>query len=561
MLRHWWIVLALVSCKARHGASDAARVKLVDRVTNSAGLTPEDLAILLPIQSWESVTALEQSFIPVSKFLSPPLYAKLMQGIVDYPGDPSSPNVFHPAQSESLSAIKTGIPLSDWYITAVRFIPCREAAWLLPATFMDQLSVAGSGLRQTFCMPMVRLSAQRFAFVGGGNGAPGQLTSDDKALHLVYAFPGASQLEWFRSYLQKLDRVATLLSAQFATSVSEDEVKLSGGTLPSGTSLATADSVLSTLESVFPPASIDELHAGVAASKSNWTALVQDIKGNAQTSELHLRPWADLEERNQRLQKILPDALNTGGLPLKIAFNFVATGVQPGFNKIWELGAFLVDSPSAGGFLQERTIFKPERLATMVDLRIEKRSTNESFQIFRKLERGERESFVDNFGAATSLDPEFAQSINKARIVGGKAIAPLVRESLRKTSNVIYAKTGAAEVGAVLVNQTDSAPLVKDEAVISYAMMHDGKLMESQTTCVSCHISSSLRFLYGLTPTTPFVADPLNMNREARGPGGIGQIEFTQQWVMRGLGYMGRIPCISDRTATEVVSDIASLRP
>jgi hypothetical protein len=56
------------------------------------------------------------------------------------------------------------------------------------------------------------------------------------------------------------------------------------------------------------------------------------------------------------------------------------------------------------------------------------------------------------------------------------------------------------------------------------------------------------------------VADPANLSRELRGPSGIGQVEFTQQWVMRALGYLGRIPCIADRTAAEVERDLRRLR-
>ncbi|MCX6130940.1 MAG: hypothetical protein NTX25_18020 [Proteobacteria bacterium] len=537
------LALSIVTCRAANRESKS--VTGINAMSRTQ-LKPEDLAILLPIRTWQqNIDTLSRDFIPLSKVMGPVVYKRLLESIVDFPGDgPQSPNEFNPSRGTRLSVIRSGLPLEEWFITGIRFIPCQKTRWPVPDAWIEAVN-----LDLSLCLPLIRLSAQRFARV---KGAPNGdlLTTDDKALHLSFVYIGNSNRELLYSKFISFDR-----------QIAEQLVS----TLPADRERPLFD--LNVLQNI-----VAERLVAEDINKEMWNGTVQDVqrsflkliaenKGDALTGNLRIRQYEELADRQARVLDMIPTVMNTQTLPLNVTFNFAHTGLAPGFSKVWSLGSFSIQAPKLNSLMQDNPeILQPQRLVAASQLSLTKNSNGEKFSIFRLLDRGFQETFVDNFGSISAIDPELRDAIDSARIVGGQAVASIVSDLLSMTGNVIYGAAGDAETSSKLSDQTNGVEVIKREAEISYQTLVDPKLDVSNSSCLSCHIAPSLRLSFNFEPKVSVVSDPANFNQSLKGPAGTGQNEFTKQWLVRSLGYQGRIPSISDRVVAEVNRDLNLLK-
>ena len=185
----------------------------------SQPLDPEDLAILFPISrdvfkrsyqtEGEFLTELARHLVPMRQVMSEAFYKQLIAAIA-IPSTDGNPFM----ASEQIGQDLATTPLEQWFITALRFVPCGEAPFLLPPAW-DEASITvtadqNTTLREFTCRPRIRLSVQRFGIATcplcNGTG-----TSDDKALHVVFDFVGGLTHERAAQLTELEDRVATAI--------------------------------------------------------------------------------------------------------------------------------------------------------------------------------------------------------------------------------------------------------------------------------------------------------------------------------------------------------------
>jgi len=504
----------------------------------SQPLDPEDLAILFPISrdvfkrsyqtEGEFLTELARHLVPLRQVMSEAFYQQLIAAIA-VPSTDGNPFVASEKTGQDLAAT----PLEQWFITALRFIPCAEAPFLLPPAW-DEASMTvtadqNTTLREFTCRPRIRLSVQRFGIATcplcNGTG-----TSDDKALHVVFDFVGGLTQERAAQLAELEDRVTTAI-----------------GTLQEAGRL-TLTNMLQLVQAEYTQA-----HA-VADLEQLRRELVKravELRDTPASGALRLSYGAT--QALPRYRAYLRTQLSGEAVPHLITQNFVVGGSNPGFGEVWVLAQYL---PARHlGVLRN----PPPNAVRRIPLEF---AIVGSGAVAKRVSAGEIETFLDRPGSVHTIDPELTASLERLEATEIKSVFGAM--GMQFYGRVIDSGNNQATLAShdrtSFVPQK-LLPVLQDDYV---AVMNTSRHNANATSCMGCHMMTALRLQF----QWPGIAGAIsrdetlevdNMDLKNVGPNAqstMNQVQFRQTWFLRAFGYFGQTPCIADRTVAEVQDDV-----
>jgi hypothetical protein len=504
----------------------------------SQPIAPEDLAVLFPIsrdvfkRSYQSegefLTELTHHLVPMRQVMSEAFYQQLIAAIA-VPSPDGNPFV----ASEEIGQNLAATPLEQWFITALRFVPCAEAPFPLPSSW-DETSVPVTAdkkttLREFTCRPRIRLSVQRFGIAQcplcNGTG-----TSDDKALHLVFDFAGGLAQE----------RAARLTEL-------EDKVAAEIDTLQEARRL-TLTNVVQLVQTEYTKANAV---ADLEQLRRELVNRVVELRDASASGALKLSYGAP--QALPRYRRYLETRLSGEASAHLITQNFVVGGSNPGFGEVWVLAQYR-PTRTLGGLLNP-----PTNAVRRIPLEFAISSNGEGI---KRVSAGAVETFLDRPGSIQAVDPELTASLEVLQASEAKRV---------------FGAMGMQFYGRVIANgdnqatlenhdQTSFAPqrllpvLQEDYGAVMNTRSHNA----NATSCMGCHVMTALRLQFKWVGIVGAISrdEKLEINHmdlENVGPNAqstLNQVQFRQTWFLRAFGYFGQTPCIADRTVVEVQDDV-----
>ncbi|MDA2926314.1 hypothetical protein MYX78_03610 [Acidobacteria bacterium AH-259-G07] len=483
---------------------------------------PEDLAVLFPIRGWEgrTVVDLREDLVPLAWVMNERSYRNLIQVMVTYPGDQPD-DFFEPSLNPFSSSMPPlgRINLDEWFITGLRLVPCLAPAWPVPTEWLYEEQIDGIPSRLVVCRPVIRLAAQRFGLVRDN-----ELTSDDKSLHIIYNYIGHGVLS--DAALEDIDRAeASAFNQIFG---------------PDGTQRPSRHDVRQAIRAAYSPG----VRSGLERLRRDFINLISRLRDASTSGALRI-PYGG-GQSSQALRNYR-DFLGSGNInrvgdPKHITMNFNVSGGSIIFSAVWVLAVFDVRG-GPGALVSKASFAQADLVFGMED--------NGRVQ---RVSPGKQEIFANAAGLKTAIDTELRESI-------GQLSPQAAQQFLIKSALVRFG--AVRDDNATVVSRRDvrGSQDLAEQIRVAYRTIHTPRhTAVGAVACVSCHLGSSFRLLGRVPGIQEAVRSSDNMNLSLFGPNTVEQVNLTQPWVLRILGYFGRTPCIGDRLAAEVQEDLRVLR-
>lgn len=498
-----------------------------DTLARLRPFSPEDLTILLQARrdsravfEVASLDEVGEFFVPLAEVMSPDFYA----GMLDEVDAARFSRQIDGSMREETSILDVDGLRSDdgagrqglehWFITGIRFRPCVAPLPLPPAWLAESFDGERT-LRKVICRPRIRLSVQRFGRLAG------EMTSDDKAFHVIYDFVGDGATPNARRAVEDTERRAH-------SSVVES-LRSPGG-LPKAAALALVRENYT-----------EEIVAQLASDRSAMLERVRRLRGAALTDRLALQ-YSDAAAHDRFKHWVATD-LSREAIPVEVTGDFSQTGYAPGTQFTWVF--FRMEPERKVGALLGGAV-----RITHLTFTVAARDAAHSIDL------GHFEVFSDLPYAG--IDPDFDEELTRLeqKLTAGGVPAEEIDEIL----SGILIDSAMIRYQSIDETQPDDA---RTWRVVESPDSHG----RDSSSCVSCHVTTGLRERFGPAggATASLGLYPIEGNRvfsrEAVGPiatalGDQVPGGFKETWNQRAFGYYGWTASIANRVVTETKLDV-----
>ena len=281
----------------------------------------------------------------------------------------------------------------------------------------------------------------------------------------------------------------------------------------------------------------------LAEVRAHFLAVVERLRDAEHSGPLRLSYGA--RKALPRYRAYLEDELAKNAEAQMVTHNFSLAGLEPGFGEKWIFGRLAIDTAAPGGPVVHRA-------------KVDSLVVNEA-GFARVVSAGDIENLTDTQGSKTGIDRDLRKSLADLPLDLARGVFD--RTSLHPFAFVKDAG-GKAELES-LASEAIGAPEHLEAVRKGHEATLDVGIHDiTSPSCVSCHVTTSVRIARGLTPMLGAVARDHglgldNMDMTAVGPNTkLTQIQFKQTWLLRAFGYAGQTPSIADRTVREVEQDV-----